>query len=136
MTVYLCGPMEGLTQEQAAGWRKTATDFYTLFSITVKDPTRRKKFHDEPYSYNLAKRIVKLDLDDIASSSLLLVNLKDRGEGKAWGSLCELALGYQQGKTIITILEEGFNHPFVETFSTELHHNLSSALDASLAYYR
>jgi len=136
MTVYLCGAMEGLSQEEASMWRETATTFLATRGIKVKDPTRRKKFHDEPYSVNLAKKIVKLDLLDIEASTVVLANLKDRGKGKAWGSVCEVALAYKENKPVITVLEKGFHHPFIETFSTEVHHTLDAALEATLAYYR
>ncbi len=136
MTVYLCGPMEGISTEEATKWRETATNFFAVHSIGVKDPTRRKKFHDEAYSTNLAKKIVRLDMNDIADSFILLVNLKERGKGKAWGSVMELALASQQGKPIITVIEEGFRHPFIETLSTEVHQTLEEALTATLSYYR
>jgi hypothetical protein len=128
--------MEGISTEEATKWRETATDFFAVHSIGVKDPTRRKKFHDEVFSTNLANRIVQLDMNDIAVSSTLLVNLKERGAGKAWGSVMELALASQQGKPIITVIEEGFHHPFIEALSTEVYHSLDEALEATLAYYR
>jgi len=136
MTVYLCGPMEGVSKEKASEWRSIATSFFSTHSIEVKDPTRRTKFHDEVYSSNLANKIVQLDMNDIAMSHVLLVNLKDRDNGKAWGSVMELALASQRGKTIITVIEKGFHHPFIEVLSTEVYNTLEEALEATLAYYR
>lgn len=136
MTVYLAGPIEGVSLEEATKWRETATSFFIKNHIKTLDPTRRKKFHDQPYSQNLAKKIVRMDLNDIVESDLILMNLKDRGAGKAWGTICELILAYNEGKTIVVVLEEGFKHPFVDVFATELHHTLEDALEATLAYYR
>jgi len=136
MTVYLAGPIEGISLEEATKWRETATDFFHGHSIHTLDPTRRKKFHDQPYSLNLAKRIVKLDIEDIRNSKVVLLNLKDRGVGKAWGSICELMIAHGQLKTVVVVLEEGFKHPFVEVFATEVHHTLEDAMKATLAYYR
>jgi nucleoside 2-deoxyribosyltransferase len=136
MTVYLAGPIEGVSLEEATKWRETATSFLNRKGINTLDPTRRKKFHDQPYSNNLAKKIVRMDLNDIVESDLVLMNLKDRGNGKAWGTICELILAYNEGKTIVVVLEEGFKHPFVDVFATELHHTLEDALEATLAYYR
>jgi hypothetical protein len=136
MTVYLAGSIEGISLEEATKWRETATSFLNKEGIGTLDPTRRKKFHDQPYSINLAKRIVKMDIDDIRNSQVVLMNLKDRGQGKAWGTICELMIAQGQFKTIVVVLEEGFKHPFVDVFATELHHTLEDALEATLAYYR
>lgn len=132
----------GLSLEEATGWRNSATSFYLnkhlrgLDFVATIDPCRRKKFHDEPYSENLARRIVQLDTDDIRRSDLVLCNLAARGQGKAWGSVMELVIAQQLGKPTITILEEGFNHPFIRVFSTELHYTLQSGLNASLGYFQ
>lgn len=141
--VYLCGAIEGLTEEESTGWRKYATSFFInkfygkhAPSIGTLDPCRRKKFHDEPYSQNLANRIVQLDTTDIERSDLVLCNLMARGQGKAWGSVMELVIAKQFNKPVITVLEEGFNHPFIRVYSTELHHDLDSALNASLGYFQ
>jgi nucleoside 2-deoxyribosyltransferase len=136
MTVYLAGPIEGISLEEATKWRETATSFFKKEGIETKDPTRRKKFHDQEYSLNLAKRIVRSDTNDIAASNAVLMNLKDRGAGKAWGTICELVIAQQAGKTIVVVLEEGFTHPFIDVLATELHHTLEDALEATLAYYR
>jgi nucleoside 2-deoxyribosyltransferase len=136
MTVYLAGPIEGVSLEEATKWRETATSFLNKEGIDTLDPTRRKKFHDQPYSINLAKKIVKMDIDDIRNSQVVLMNLKDRGQGKAWGTICELMIAQGQLKTIVVVLEEGFKHPFVDIFATEIHHTLEDALEATLAYYR
>jgi len=145
MKVYLGGPIEGLPLDVVKEWRETATTFYQNWFLErassnpyVKtiDPCRRKAFHDEPYSSNLAHRIVQLDTNDIANSDLVLCNLKDRGQGKCWGSVMELVIAKQLGKPVITILEEGYHHPFVEVYSTEIHHTLEDGLNASLGYFR
>jgi len=135
MTVYLAGSIEGISLVEAMEWRETATNFLVDHGIKTLDPTRRKKFHDQEYSKNLANKIVRMDMNDIQNSNVVLMNLKDRGRGKAWGTICELILANQQGKTIIVVLEEGFKHPFIDVFATEIHHTLESALDATLAYY-
>jgi len=136
MTVYLAGSIEGIPLEEATKWRETATNFFNQHYIKTLDPTRRKKFHDQPYSINLAKRIVKSDIDDIREASVVLMNLKDRGQGKAWGTICELMIAQGHLKTIIVVLEEGFQHPFLDCFATEIHHTLEDAMEATLAYYR
>jgi len=134
-SVYLGGAIEGLSIEEAAEWRETATKFFSDAGISTIDPCRRKKFHDEPYSENLARRIVQLDTIDIERADLVFCNLLVRGSGKAWGSVMELVIAKHLNKTTITILEEGFEHPFIRVFSTELHRSLRSGLVSSLRYF-
>lgn len=134
MIVYLAGSIEGIPFEQAKKWRETATSFFKEHGIKTLDPTRRKQFHDQPYSLNLAKKIVRLDYNDIASSDVVLLNLKERGEGRAWGSICEMVTAATQGRAVICVIEEGFTHPFIDVYCTEIHHTLEDAMEATLAY--
>ena len=134
MIVYLAGPIEGIPFEQAKGWRETATSFFKEHGVTTLDPTRRKQFHDQPYSYDLAKKIVRLDVNDIHQSHVVLLNLKERGQGRAWGTICEMVIAASRDRAVIAVLEEGFKHPFVDVFCTEIHHTLEDAMKATLAY--
>jgi len=134
ITVYLCGPMEGLTQEQSSVWRELATASFKEQGIKTLDPTRRKKFHDQPPSKNLSNKILAMDFQDIDKSDMILMNLRDRGPGKCWGSMCEMTYAFLQRKPIITLIEKGYYHPFVESMSTEIHHSLKDAIDAVVSY--
>lgn len=136
MTVYLAGPIEGVSLEEASKWRDNATSFFKKVYISTRDPLRRKKFHDQPYSKNLANKIVAMDVQDVRKSSTVLLNLLNRGNGKAWGSICELMIAHQAGKPVIVVLEEGYKHPFIDVYATEIHHTLEEAMEATLAYYR
>lgn len=135
MTVYLCGPMEGVTLREAEEWRETATTFLLKRGIPVKDPTRRKRFHDQPPTTNLSRKIVAMDLQDIDSCEVILVNLKDRGVGKAWGSVAEVTYAWMKRKPIILVLEADYYHPFLDTFATERVETLEEALGAIEGYY-
>lgn len=134
MIVYLAGSIEGIPFEQAKEWRATATSFFEKHGIKTLDPTRRKQFHDQPYSFDLAKKIVRLDYNDIFRSDVVLLNLKDRGAGRAWGSICEMVTASNQGRAVVCLIEEGFTHPFLEVYCTETHHTLEDAMKATLAY--
>lgn len=134
MQVYLCGPIEGLPPYIFKAWREETTRKLVLQGILTKDPTRRLAFNAREYDTNLSKGTVAKDLNDIRNSNLVLANLKDRGGGLCWGSVSEITLAHYLGIPVITILEEGFHHPFIETFSTELYHDLDSALVAVREY--
>jgi hypothetical protein len=135
--VYLAGAMEGVPEKTMRGWRDYATSYLADRGIPVKDPCRRKKFHDEPYSQNLSRRIVKMDLQDISECNVVLANLSEeaRGGGRAWGTLCEIAHSHTKNKIIVVVMDRGFNHPFVDFYATEVHHDLDAALTAVKHYY-
>lgn len=128
MKVYLGGPIEGVSEEKRTSWRKLATNFFELFGVETLDPTRRASFHSQKFSKKLASKIVSSDLTDIFVSDYVLINLKDRGSGKAWGSLCELTYAHLIGKIVIVVLEKEFKHPFVEKFATKVVDNVDVAL--------
>lgn len=135
--VYLAGPMEGVSEKAMKGWRDTATASLKEAGIRSLDPSRRKKFHDEPYSANLANRIVKMDLQDIARSSVVLANLSKEAleGGRAWGTVSEIAHSHTKNKIIVVVTDPDFVHPFIDFYATEQHHDLESALSAIKNYY-
>ena len=134
--VYLAGPIEGVPYEVHTGWRKTATQFLKTKGIITLDPCRRIGFHQGAMTPNLVKRIVKMDLQDISNSTVVLANLtRAAGAGRCWGSVSEIAHAHTKNKIIITIMEEGDRHPFIEFYSTEIHYTLHDALEAVTFYY-
>jgi nucleoside 2-deoxyribosyltransferase len=135
--VYLAGPMEGVPNDIMRGWRDFSANFLANHGIQVKDPCRRKKFHDEEFNRNLARRIVKMDLQDISYSQVLLVNLTSEvmGKSRGWGSISEIAHAHTKNKIIIVITDKDYKHPFLEFYATEIFHNLEEALEAVVHYY-
>jgi len=134
MTVYLCGPMEGLSDSEMTVWRKRLTEKLEGIS-DVKDPCRRKKFHDQPYSMNLAKRITTMDLQDIDKSDLVFANFaNERHIGR--GSSMEVMYAAMKGKIVITVVPKGYNHPFLDHLSTEVHTEMDEAIESTINYYR
>jgi hypothetical protein len=137
---YLCGGMEHLTDEQMRGWRTVATEQLKLRGITTLDPTRRAPLHliGVERTRNLARRIVKADLQDIAHSRVILADLRDSSKGgRRWGSIAEIAHGHTKNKIIIVLLDKEQDvHPFVDFYATEIVHTLEEGIDAVEEYYR
>jgi hypothetical protein len=132
---YLCGPIEGLSFEQATEWRNTAKLQLGLVGVDVLDPTRRTSYINDN-SEHAAARVWKCDLQDISHSSVILANLSDDLPGKKWGSVAEIAHGHTKNKIIIVILgKDQWIHPFIKSYATEIHRSLDSALDAVKEYY-
>jgi nucleoside 2-deoxyribosyltransferase len=133
--VYLAGPIEGLTYEQANNWRDTSSTFLEGCDIDVLNPCRRVSFVDSLVR-DADARIWKCDLQDISYSSVILVNLSDSLPGRKWGTVAEVAHAHTKNKIIIVLQDKGqFHHPFITQYATEIHYDLHSALEAVREYF-
>lgn len=134
--VYLCGAIEGVSKESMTGWRTEATKYLADRDIRVLDPTRRLEFHKTDMDQNHANRVLKMDLQDIAHSRVILADMRDSQPGRKLGSAMEIQFAQTKHKIIILLVdEEQFKHPFLFACATEIHHNLSDALEACAEYY-
>lgn len=134
--IYLAGSIEGISDTLAKGWRDDATKFFATKDIKVWDPTRRISYRDSPQDLNAQRRIVKMDLQDIANSSVVIANLRDTCPGKKWGTLMEVAHAHTKNKIIIVWLDQDqWVHPFVGFYATEIHYNLADAMEAAAEYF-
>lgn len=135
--IYLAGPMEGVTEEYANSWRQQATDTFENAGLEVLDPCRRTLFRDQHVDRNICNRIFKLDLQDIANSTVVLADMRASTTGKGWGTAMELMFAQTKNKTIIVWTDKDqFPHPFVNSIATEIHESLEEALDAVNWYYQ
>ena len=140
---YLAGPMEDCTLDHMTGWRQYASESLDAADIEVLDPTRRVSFHDQlgatlqdiTKTNNICKRIFKQDLHDIASSRVILADVR-RDSGRGTGTSMELMFAHMKNKIIILWADEGdFVHPFLEAMATEKHYSLEEAVEAVKEYY-
>lgn len=132
-TVYLSGPITGLTYEEARfGWRSEFALHLHSFgkwgqSIRVLSPMRHeghlaelKGPIEKAYPENLfssPKMIVAKDFLDVKASDIVIANLIGATKASI-GTMVELGYAKALGKTIIVIMEEGdwpnpHRHPFV-----------------------
>ena len=141
--VYLAGPMEDCTVEHMTSWRAFAGEQMDLAGIKCLDPTRRVSFHDQlgehlqdvTKTMNTCKRIFKQDLHDIASSRVVLADVR-RDSGRGTGTSMELMFAHMKNKIIILWANEGdFVHPFYEAMATEKHYTIEEAVEAVKEYY-
>ena len=84
--VYLCGGMEGYKEDEMMKWREQATNLLSKEGIRTLDPTRRWEQHCDYNNKNNVNRIVKMDLQDISNSTVLLCDMRENQPGKRWGS--------------------------------------------------
>ena len=138
-TVYLSGPISGLTYNKARfGWR---ADFLDEMDdgITVLSPMRHeghlaeiKGPLDKMYPDNLFSRpkmIVAKDFLDISMSDILVAYLQG-AEKVSIGTMVELGYAKALGKTIVVIMEANsvHDHPFVTEVADTVVDNLSEAI--------
>ena len=137
--VYLAGPMSGMTGSGMKRWRTKAARMLEMADIRVLDPTRRIPFHAENLedcglNFNLAKRIFKQDLRDIARCEVLLVDGRDHPKAKAQGTAAEIMFSHMKHKTIIIWTNGDALNPFLTAMATEIHEDLEDAVEAAIAY--
>ena len=141
-TVYLAGPIAGLTYEQSATWRNRAKELLAQQDIGVRYPTLNKNvkpttvYNDQGYTEIpelTAQAIVATDRWCVRDCSFVLMNLI--GSRKASiGSMVELGWADILGKPIISVLdtsdqENPHNHGFVKELSTVIVPDIETAVD-------
>jgi nucleoside 2-deoxyribosyltransferase len=129
LKIYLCGPITGMSWEQATGWRRQATAFLEKHGFEVLDPMRGKEAFlrgtdsipiDLPFRY--PNEILHRDRFDVTRSDALLANFL-HAERPSIGSDFELAWATEQRKIIVLIAKPDSlyaQHPFVRYAVTYL----------------
>ena len=92
-TIYLCGPINGCTDEEANDWR---TAVKASWSGDCLDPKRRDYRGKEAEAF---REIVELDKIDVASSDVILVNY----DKPSVGTSMEVLYAWQIGKPVIVV---------------------------------
>lgn len=135
-SVYLAGPIGGLTYEGACEWRRAAQDVLAKEGIGVLSPMRFKGFlvnegvlksEEGFHNHALAssRGIFRRDTSDVRKSDVLLVNFlpNEERQEKSLGTAMEIMLAYELGKDVVLVSrEDDINrvHPFVaECFTYE-----------------
>ncbi len=121
LKVYLCGPINGCSDEECKDWRKFVK--LRLSKRQTIDPMRRDYRGKEAKKY---KEIVEGDKADIEKSNILLVNY-DR---PSVGTSMEIFLAWLQQKPVIVVCEEGCNiSPWLRYHATTFVHDFITAVD-------
>jgi len=117
MKVYLCGAINGCTDEQAKGWRETAK---VRLPDTI-DPMKRDYRGKEAESY---REIVNLDKVDVARSDLILVNY----DKPSVGTSMEIFFAWTKSIPVIVVCHpETAISPWLRYHSTKIVHSFEDA---------
>lgn len=102
MIVYLGGPINGCTDDEANGWRELAKSRIELLGQTWVDPMDRD-YRGREMEPGIAAQIVETDKADIDRCDLLLMNCPKPSVGTSM----EILYGYERGKWIVAVVPEG-----------------------------
>lgn len=139
MLVYLCGPIQGLSYQEATGWRVTAAETLEKWGIQTLDPMRGKTElsnltaipPDLTGPLTSPSAIVARDYWDVQRADLLLANLHGRLSA---GSSAELAWAYANKKPVIGIIGANWVHPFIHQFVNVKCECMDDALRAVIGF--
>jgi hypothetical protein len=96
-TIYLCGPINGCTDEECVTWRELVK---SLWDGPTLDPMRRDyrgKEHDS------VREIVEFDKIDVTNSDVILVNY----DKPSVGTSMEVLYAWERGKTVVVVSKWG-----------------------------
>jgi nucleoside 2-deoxyribosyltransferase len=122
-TIYLCGPINGCTDEECRNWReyvKERTKYSCYFEYL--DPMRRDYRGKEAESVN---EIVTLDKIDIANSDAILVNY----DKPSVGTSMEVYIAFSTGKLVVVVAQsDAVVSPWLRYHSHKIAHSFDEAV--------
>jgi len=121
-TIYLCGAINGCTDEQCRDWRELVK---TLWPGECLDPMRRDYRGRE---HDCADEIVAGDEEDIRLADALLVS----ADRPSWGTAMEIRLGKKEmGKPVVLVCPEGMSiSPWLRHHADRIVHSYEAAITA------
>ena len=124
-TVYLAGPINGCTDDEAHGWRQgfmaRFEEFYECYGFL--DPMVRDYRGRED---ECVAEIVEGDKDDIDGCDIFLAYCWQ----VSWGTAMEIYHAWQLAKRVILVVPEGHRiSPWLRYHSTAIVHTLDEAAE-------
>lgn len=119
MRVYLCGPINGCTDDEANTWREYAKAI--LGDENCIDPMRRDYRNREDDNVDA---IVEGDIADILASDIVLANCWQ----VSWGTAMEIHLAAEKGIPVIAVVKPGAHISPWLRYHAEIETSLGRAL--------
>lgn len=102
MKIYLGGPINGCTDEEANGWRSAVKSKLVAYGWEAIDPMVRD-YRGREMEPGIAAEIVENDKADIEGADVLLMNCPKPSVGTSM----EVLYGYTLGKRVICVIPPG-----------------------------
>ncbi len=133
MRVYLSGPMDGCTEEEAGEWREEAARRLRCYGITTLNPMdreyRKVEYKDDPES--VLPDLVEEDKIDIEMSDVVLVNYTQVSAG----TTAEIIIAWQRAKRVIIVAPEDMSlSPWILYHSHDLFHTMDEAIEHIVSF--
>jgi hypothetical protein len=125
-SVYLCGPINGKTDEECNGWRSKAKHWLGG-SFVVVDPMARDFRGRE--NDNVAE-IVEGDLADIAGCQFVLVN----ASAPSWGTAMKVFHAWREGKRVVAFTASDRISPWLRYHTHAIYETSERACMAILNF--
>jgi nucleoside 2-deoxyribosyltransferase len=125
-SVYLCGAINGKTDEECNGWRASAKHMLGG-SFVVVDPMARDFRGKEDMN---VEEIVKGDIADIDAADFILV----RADLPSWGTAMEVRHAFVTGKKIVAFTESDRISPWLRYHTHAIYESLQRACMAVLNF--
>ena len=116
-SIYLCGPIAGLSLADAAAYRQPAADALRCAGFSVRDPMRGVAARaaigeDAP---GLPTLYLSRDLRDIGQCDAVLADFRRDGGRVSIGSCVEIGVAATMSKPIVVMMEPDclHDHPFI-----------------------
>lgn len=119
MMVYLCGPINGCTDEEANNWRDTVTK---IFPESI-NPMVRDYRGVEHAAY---REIVDLDKRDVRASDVVLVNYTKPSVGTSMEIFYAWTLGTP---VVVWCAEDAVISPWLRYHATAFAHSLDGVVE-------
>lgn len=144
-TVYLGGPITGLSWEESTRWRLEVGARLMTEGFTVLSPLRSQKlckgdaemkasYGPDAHPTVTDKAINRFDLNDIASSDLVFLNFLGSKQVSK-GTCVEIGFAYGRGKPIIAVMEADncHRHAMVNDCCAAIFTNLDEAVEYAIS---
>lgn len=125
-TIYLCGPINGCTDEECKDWREFVK---SRWSGNALDPMRRDYRGKED---DAVKEIVELDKIDVINSDVILVNY----DKPSVGTSMEILYAFERGKLVVVVAKDGTRiSPWMRYHSHQICNSFDAAIDYTENFY-
>ena len=126
--VYLCGPINGCTDEECNGWRALARDLFGDDAYLV-DPMRRDYRGREDLAY---RELVELDKVDVGLCDVVLASCPKPSVGTSM----EVLWAWERGKMVVAVVPLcDVVSPWLRYHSTFLARTYGEAVQFILEFY-
>lgn len=120
MKLYLCGPINGCTDQEAKDWRELVKEYWPGETI---DPMRRDYRGREAQCVD---EIVELDKIDVLRSDALIVSY----DKPSVGTSMEVLFAFERGKPVVVVCKPDANiSPWLRYHSHAIEHSYLAAIE-------